>query len=245
MNRNGGSTSRLDQLVELLVDEIEERMRRRRQQQRQRQSLDRPPQARPTPAEEAVRPEVEQPIEIEEDVTLPPMATGPSHAARLMGRLALGLLVAIVLINIPFNRHGTTLATALPDSAALVIVDGLVVKEQHDERIYVYQDGQFRWISSLDAFDHYGYTWGDVHIVEDGFLEPFEQGPPIHVLLKCSGSPHIYQLENGQKRWIRDIATFEAEGYVWDDVRFVSCVYLRDLPDGETIPPGSGPPPQP
>jgi hypothetical protein len=52
-------------------------------------------------------------------------------------------------------------------------------------------------------------------------------------------------LEGGEKRWIRDIVTFTAEGHVWEDVRFVSCGYLRDLPDGETIPPGSGPPPQP
>ncbi|HET91888.1 MAG TPA: hypothetical protein ENN99_14300 [Chloroflexi bacterium] len=180
-----------------------------------------------------------------EEVTLPPMATAPSHAARLMGRLAMGLLVAVALINIPFNRHGTTLATALPDNAALVITEGLVVKEEHDERIYVYQNDRFRWISSLDAFHHYGYTWGDVRIVEDGFLARFEKGPPLHVLLKCPESPHIYRLEDGEKRWVRDIATFEAEGHVWEDVRFVSCPYLRDLPDGETIPPGSGPPPQP
>jgi len=162
-----------------------------------------------------------------------------------MGRLALALLVAVVLINIPFNRYGTTLATALPESAALVIRDGLVVKEEDDERIYVYQDGKFRWISSMDAFEHFDFTWGDVHIVEDGFLDRFEIGKPLHVLLKCQASPHIYRLEGGMKRWIRDIATFEAEGHVWEDVRFVSCSYLRDLPDGETVPPGSGPPPQP
>jgi len=185
------------------------------------------------------------PLDPKPEPELPPMSPGPSHAARMMGRLALGLLVAIVLINIPFNRHGTTLATALPDSAALVVLDGLVVKEENDEKVYVYQNDQFRWISSLDAFEHFGYTWGDVHIVEDGYLDRFEIGTPLHVLLKCRNSPHIYRLENGEKRWIRDIATFEAEGHVWEDVRSVSCGYLRDLPDGETIPPGSGPPPQP
>jgi hypothetical protein len=162
-----------------------------------------------------------------------------------MGRLALGLLVAVVLINVPFNRHGTTLATSMPDSAALVIREGLVVKEEDAEEIYVYRDDRFRWISSLDAFEHFGFTWGDVHIVEDGFLERFEEGPPLHVLLKCRTSPHIYRLEEGNKRWIVDIAAFEAEGHVWEDVRFVGCSYLLSLPDGETIPPGFGPPPQP
>jgi multisubunit Na+/H+ antiporter MnhF subunit len=72
----------------------------------------------------------------------------------------------------------------------------------------------------------------------------FERPGPI--LLKCPASPHIYLLEAGQKRWIRDIPTFEAEGYRWSDVgEWVPCSDLRRLPDGETIPPGSGPPPQP
>ena len=257
--------SRVEQILDLLVQEIEERMWRRKYSPSlegpspEEPSLEGPPAEPSERAEEfaAPRSEVELPPEPEEEVEvrpveelepeleLPPMATGPSHAARLMGRLALGLLVAIVLINIPLNRHGTTLATAMPDSAALVVRDGLVVKEEDDEEIYVYQDGKLRWISSMDAFEHFGYTWGDVHVVEDGYLDRFEIGTPLHVVVKCQRSPHIYALEGGEKRWIRDIATFTAEGYVWEDVRFVSCDYLRDLPDGETIPPGSGPPPQP
>ena len=63
--------------------------------------------------------------------------------------------------------------------------------------------------------------------------------------LKCDGSPHIYRLENQAKRWIKDIETFEAEGHVWEDVRFVSCQYLRDLPDGPPVPEDAGPPPEP
>jgi hypothetical protein len=71
----------------------------------------------------------------------------------------------------------------------------------------------------------------------------YERTDPI--LLKCPTSPHIYLLENGTKRWVQDIATFEAQGYRWNDVQFVGCTDLRAVPDGETIPPGAGPPPQP
>ncbi len=71
----------------------------------------------------------------------------------------------------------------------------------------------------------------------------YERSEPI--LLKCPTSPHIYLLENGQKRWVKDIATFEAQGYRWNDVQHVSCSDLRATPDGETIPPGAGPPPRP
>jgi hypothetical protein len=71
----------------------------------------------------------------------------------------------------------------------------------------------------------------------------YERADPI--LLKCPTSPHIYVLEDGEKRWIQDIPTFEAQGYRWNDVQFVVCNDLRVVPDGETIPPGAGPPPQP
>ena len=71
----------------------------------------------------------------------------------------------------------------------------------------------------------------------------YERAEPI--LLKCAASPHIYLLEDAHKRWIKDIPTFEARGYRWNDVQYVTCEDLRLVPDGETIPPGAGPPPQP
>ncbi|NUQ37881.1 MAG: hypothetical protein HUU23_08820 [Caldilineales bacterium] len=71
----------------------------------------------------------------------------------------------------------------------------------------------------------------------------YEQTPPI--LLKCASSPHIYQLDGGEKRWIQDIPTFQARGFVWRDVRILSCDALRSLPDGPPIPADAGPPPQP
>jgi len=240
--------SRVDRIIELLVDEVEDRLRwrARRAQQAARESRKREGARTPVePDERMKKPEKSEQPEAESPSPPPPVVTVPSHGARMMGRLALGILLAIVLVNVPLNRHGLSLATAMPDRAAFVVREGLVVKEEDEERIYIYQDGQFRWISSMDAFEHIGLTWGDVRVVEDGFLEPFEIGAPIHVLLKCEGSPHIYRLEDGEKRWIRDIEAFEAEGHVWEDVRIVSCAYLRQIPDGEPIPPDAGPPPQP
>jgi hypothetical protein len=53
---------------------------------------------------------------------------------------------------------------------------------------------------------------------------------------KCLGSDPIYLLEDGQKCWIDTIETFEARGYVWGDVQFVSCEDLNAIPDGAPIP---------
>lgn len=68
---------------------------------------------------------------------------------------------------------------------------------------------------------------------------------PDPILLKCAASPHIYLLDGGQKRWIDTIETFNERGYSWEDVHFVGCADLRDVPDGATIPADAGPPPQP
>jgi hypothetical protein len=241
--------TRLEQIINLLTDEIEQRLR-------QRGLPATAPGARAgeaAPAEQRARPPASSPNH--EPRAVPERATaekeppsrplGAPHAARLIVRLALVLVVLIVLVNIPLNRFGTTLATMLPDSSAWVMVDGFVVKEEDDPEIYVFQDGRLRWISSIQAFEAYGWDWGDVHVAEDGYLDGLEIGPPLEVVAKCWNSPHVYLLERGEKRWIRDIETFTSEGYVWEDVRTLDCSYLRSIPDGETIPPGSGPPPRP
>jgi hypothetical protein len=199
----------------------------------------------PQPSKPALPPdekEVSQESKPSEEYFTPPPPLPSINLGRTLGRLLLSLAILLVLVNVPINRYGTSLARIMPDSASLVIRDGLVLKGSGPE-IYVLQDNKLRWISSLEAFEFFGYQWNQVHIVDDSFLEEFEKGRPIHVLLKCQGSPHIYALENGKKRWIKDIPTFEAEGYVWDDVKFVTCDYLRRLPDGTPIPKDAGPPP--
>jgi len=196
------------------------------------------------PAAEAAAEEPEGMAPLPDEAQSAPQELPSVHLYRLMGRLSLALLVLIVIINIPFNRYGTSLARAMPDSASLIIRDGLLLKGS-GEKVYVLEDNKRRWITTLDAFVEYGYRWSQVHQVEDSFLADFEEGLPIHLLLKCETSPHIYALEDGQKRWIKDIPTFEAQHYVWEDVRFVSCRHLRNLPDGPPIPEDAGPPPQP
>jgi hypothetical protein len=174
---------------------------------------------------------------------LPPRA--PSiNLGKTLARLLAVVAILTVLVNVPVNRYGVGLARIVPDTTSIIIRDGIVLKGSGPE-IYRLESGKLRWISSLDAFDHLGLTWADVRIVDDAFLVGFEKGKPIHVLLKCEDSPHIYRLENQEKRWIKDIGTFLAEGYVWEDVRFVSCDYLRSIPNGLPIPEDAGTPPEP
>jgi len=47
-------------------------------------------------------------------------------------------------------------------------------------------------------------------------------------------------LQGGEKHWIKDIPTFEAEGFQWRNVESVTCEDLRAVPDGQPIPPTPG-----
>ncbi|UCC61889.1 MAG: hypothetical protein JSV36_13985 [Anaerolineae bacterium] len=250
--------SRVDQILDLLLDALLERQRARGERPLQPPEAPaestatepfavEPPLPEPGPEPGVEKTEVAEEVEPQQlqDLLPSPLLVPPGQMGRTLFRLAVGLLLFVVLVNVPITRHGVSLARVMPDSAALVIRNGLLLKSESSDEIYVLQDDRLRWISSLEAFERLGYRWRDVHVVEESFLDRFEKGRPVHVLLKCKGSPHIYRIEREQKRWIKDIPTFEAEGHVWEDVRFVSCQYLRNLPDGPPIPEDAGPPPQP
>ncbi len=274
----GNDASKIDQLLDLLLDALQEREAARRAERRdvhpppplEETPEDEPPEPVPAPLAAAERDEpfdvdrgpdretggeVEPPVmqepdrepEVEGAVMAAPDAPEKPptiHLDRMLGRLVIVLLALVVLINIPFNRYGTNLARAMPDRQALVIRDGLLLKGDGDE-VYVLEDNHKRWISSLEAFEYYGYRWDEVNQVDDDFLARFPDGPALSILYKCTNSPHVYAIENGVKRWIEDIPTFEAEGYVWDDVQIVPCGRLRGIPDGPPIPPDAGEPPPP
>jgi hypothetical protein len=264
MPESGRSTT--DQILDLLLDALVERQKiRRAQPQKPEQAAPRPEPAQepvkkpvPPPRPEPSPREQQRPVTTQrfrsslviaepkpgEKGWEPPPRKPSINMGKTIGRLAVLIVVLLVLVNIPVTSYGVSLARILPETTSLIIRDGLVLKGSGSE-IYVLEDGELRWISSMDAFEHLGLTWQDVHVVDDAFLEKFQEGAPIHVLLKCPESPHIYRVENQVKRWIQDIETFEAEGHVWEDVRIVSCDYLRSIPDGTPIPENAGPPPQP
>lgn len=49
-------------------------------------------------------------------------------------------------------------------------------------------------------------------------------------------SPHIYVLDGGQERWIKEIPTSEAKGFNWRDLYLELCEELDAITDGPPIP---------
>jgi hypothetical protein len=259
---NSTGPSRLDILLNLLIDEVAERLQSRSEgppaapetphevpplatgvtERLDAQSEEQPvpePLATDMPAPEST---LAAPSESASEMISAVAAPSESHTTALLARLALGVCIIVVLINIPFNMEGTAIARSIPSAASLIIRDGLIVKEATSPDIWVYGDNAFHRISSIETFEQLGYRWRDVHVVQTGYLDQFAKGRPRYVLLRCAGSPHYYRLDAGHKRWVVDIPTFQAEGYTWKDIKPVSCTYLRGLPDGESIPPGHGSP---
>jgi hypothetical protein len=130
--------------------------------------------------------------------------------------------------------------------------------------IWQWRAGRARWLPALHAtfaaatipyviwtvFVILALPWlfrGDVAQVAGlpARIQQLAYDEPLPILLKCYDSPHIYLLEDGAKRWVKDIATFEAQGYRWNDVNFVACDDLRAVPQGRPIPPDAGAPPEP
>jgi len=253
-NRPAEHRAEKGEILDLLLDALLERHAERRRQAATRQPARQEPERGHQPKDDRSSPARTGDSQRTERPPRPPQpgepgweppAEVPSIGLHLtMGRLLLLVLILAILINVPVTRYGVALARLLPDPDSLVIRDGLLIKGSGHE-VYILEGEELHWISSLDAFEHRGLNWDNVHEVDDSMLEDFEQGEPYHVLLKCHDSPHIYRLENEHKRWIRDIPTFRHEGHVWDDVRMVDCAYLRSIPMGPPIPSEAGPSPQP
>jgi len=151
---------------------------------------------------------------------------------RSLGQILVVLVVLVVLVNIPISHLGTGLAQIIPHTTGTVIRDGMLLKGSGPE-IYVLEDYKLRLISNATTLRLF-FISDTPQVVEDSLLEQFGKGQPIRRLVRCQDSPYIYALEDGRKRWVKDPPTHNSEK-PWDQVYMVSCVYLRNLPEGLPI----------
>lgn len=151
---------------------------------------------------------------------------------RSLGQILVVLVVLVVLVNIPISYYGTGLAQIVPNTTGTVIHDGMLLKGSGPE-IYVLENYKLRRISSPVSLRLF-FSSNTPQIVEDSLLEQFGKGQPIRRLVKCQDSPYVYALEDGHKRRVKDLPTHNSTK-PWDQVYLVSCVYLRNLPEGLPI----------
>lgn len=97
--------------------------------------------------------------------------------------------------------------------------DGTLVKELGDSSISAIVGGARFPIPSEQHFVGFGYKWESVKIVPPGSLKRLNVVPHDGALVKEFGQERVYQIRGGKAEPIADIATFQAMGLQWRDVR--------------------------
>ncbi|MGZ3288639.1 MAG: hypothetical protein ACXU87_11430 [Xanthobacteraceae bacterium] len=58
-------------------------------------------------------------------------------------------------------------------------VDGTLIMEQHDQKVFLVNNGQLRWVRTPDVMDARCLPWRHVRTVPDGALAALPQGPDV------------------------------------------------------------------
>jgi hypothetical protein len=118
---------------------------------------------------------------------------------------------------------------------------GALVKIVSDPKVYLLLGTEKYWITDEDVFGALGYYWNWIEDIDEALLDKYITGTEINytdrhpnfTLVKYSGNPKVYLLENGKKRHIKNEKAFEALGYRWD--RIVTIEDTEEYEDGEDL----------
>ena len=124
--------------------------------------------------------------------------------------------------------------------------DGTLIrgKDDPDGKIFLLQSSCKRWIGKPKPYEQEGpyifnahcFDWCKVIDVDQNELDCFNTGPnvdyPNFRLVQKSSGNEAYKVylvtENRYKRWIKSPEVFEALGYNWDDVEYLSEKVVND-----------------
>ncbi len=107
-----------------------------------------------------------------------------------------------------------------------------LLRAENDEKVfYITEGGLKRHIPNVETFNSYGNLWQDVVVVKDFELSAI----PDNQLVRQTGDGKVYELENGQKRWIKTADAFNRLGLNWAQIAPVNGTELNSYPMGAPI----------
>ncbi len=122
-----------------------------------------------------------------------------------------------------------------------VLPEGTLVKETGGSKIYVIEDGNRHWISTLELFVSRGFQWDQVTEAAGSFLHSIPEGLPFGIgegsIVKGSTGDKVYVIENGLRRWIPTLTTFFVRDYRWENLVVLSDEALNTVRLGAPLPP--------
>jgi hypothetical protein len=128
-----------------------------------------------------------------------------------------------------------------------MIKDGSVVKYQARPEVYLIQDAQRHWIPDPATLLS-RWSWSQVQTFDQKDVDSFPMGDPIPsvlsgqkwpdgALVEAGGGSPVYVIMDGQRHWIPDPPTFNANpNYGWDAIEIIPIDILNALPLGSPIP---------
>lgn len=107
-----------------------------------------------------------------------------------------------------------------------------LVREGSDARIYYLTEGGLRReIPNPEVFNSYGNRWEDVVSIGSAELNAY----PSVRFMRASGESRVYQLENGERRWVSTAAAFNRISGRWDQIAPVNATELAAYTLGRDI----------
>jgi len=165
----------------------------------------------------------------------------------------------------PIEKAPPTPVPTPPIYRAPYPVEGDLAKGDQSDRIYLIQGGKKRWIDSPETFNALGFKWSDVKVFSQEIMNQILEGdpitlaaaptpppaappttpptpvappptwPPEGMLIKGDGSPKVYLIQGGKKRWIDSPETFNALGFKWSDIKVYRQADVDVIPEGDPI----------
>src|SRR5882724_4326505 len=143
-----------------------------------------------------------------------------------MRRIAVMSAMCLLLMRV---LSVNTYMQAMPDKAARLPVPCIITPP----RVYLVIEDKLRLIVDWDTFLSLGYK--STEIVPCGKSATLPEGAPITKLIKGSSDP-VYWMEDGVRRHIPDMATFDALGLPLRDITVLPDSVVALWPLGDPLP---------
>jgi len=127
-------------------------------------------------------------------------------------------------------------------SADSYFSQGVFIKGGGPE-VYFLEDGMKRWVETAEVFNTFGFDWNKIKYAKQEELDMYPTGYSIKsaarypegVLLRRVGGFKVYKIENGYRKWVQDVATFNNLGFSWDDVYEISEEKMKKIRERDPI----------
>jgi hypothetical protein len=127
-------------------------------------------------------------------------------------------------------------AATLSHGGARPDLNGERVKAPGRPEIYLIDRGRRRWIPDPQTYGNLFRDWQGIH-ESRSYLDIPTSTPISHgaYLAKDDGSPAVYLVDNGHRRWVTSPAAMDKYYFSWDQVRVVPDGTLDGIPAGFPI----------